>query len=172
MSNASIPARLDGRVALVTAGDTPAGRSLAAALAAAGADVAVTYHNDHAAAAEARRAVTEKGRSCLILPADLSLERECGRIVGRTVYRFGTLDLLALVPSARPAGETILDVEPGELEWLVRTPLLLTRAALPYLNYAVLVTESAFACLPWTLAQVLEKRGVAVTVLDLQGLQP
>ena len=58
---------LAGRVALVTAGSKGIGRAIALRLAADGADVAISYAHDDAAAAESVAAIERLGRRALAM---------------------------------------------------------------------------------------------------------
>ena len=58
--------KLDGKVALITGGDSGIGRAVAIAFAKEGADVAVVYLNEHKDAEETRSMVEEHGKSCLL----------------------------------------------------------------------------------------------------------
>src|SRR5688500_7771646 len=63
--------KLEGRVAIITGGDSGIGRAVALIYAAEGADVAIVYLNEHQDAEETRRRVEEKGRRCLAIAGDV-----------------------------------------------------------------------------------------------------
>jgi NAD(P)-dependent dehydrogenase (short-subunit alcohol dehydrogenase family) len=86
--------RLVDRVALVTGGDSGIGRAVALAFAREGADVAISYLNEHEDAEETRRWVEKAGRSALLLPGDITDEKHCEAIVRKTAEEFGRLDIL------------------------------------------------------------------------------
>lgn len=77
-------------VALITGGDPGIGRVFARG----GADVAVAYLNEHADAAETKRAVENEGRRCILLSRDVTNPKFCKEAVKRTVDEFGKLDIL------------------------------------------------------------------------------
>src|SRR3712207_6272313 len=66
--------KLEGKVAIVTGGDSGIGRAVALIYAKEGADVVIVYLNEHDDANETRRLVEEKGRRCLTLDGDLGSE--------------------------------------------------------------------------------------------------
>ena len=86
--------KLKNKVALITGGDSGIGRAVAVLFAQEGADVAIAYLNEHRDAEETAAMVEEEGRTCLIIPGDLSKERHCEKAVARTVKKFGRIDIL------------------------------------------------------------------------------
>ncbi len=85
--------RLDGKSALVTGGGRGIGRSIALALAEAGADVAVcarTRNQVEAVAVE----IGQRGRKPLALTCDVRKEAEVEATVQRVLKEFGKLDVL------------------------------------------------------------------------------
>src|SRR5438270_4861859 len=87
--------KLEGRVAIITGGDSGIGRSVAVLFAMEGADVAVVYLDEHEDARETKRLVEEKGRSCLLIAGDIGSEAFCKRAIEQTVKRFGRLNIVA-----------------------------------------------------------------------------
>jgi NAD(P)-dependent dehydrogenase (short-subunit alcohol dehydrogenase family) len=85
---------LEGRVALVTGGDSGIGRAVCVAFAKEGADVAIAYLSEHDDAEHTRKLVEEQGRRAIALACDLQSEEECGRVVRETVQELGRLDVL------------------------------------------------------------------------------
>src|SRR6476661_10982702 len=87
--------KLDGRVALITGGDSGIGRGVAVLYAREGADVAIVYlpeEQDDAEVTEA--AVVAEGRRCLLIPGDVRASRFCDDAVQATVDAFGWVDIL------------------------------------------------------------------------------
>src|SRR6266508_1587844 len=64
--------KLQNKIALITGGDSGIGKAVAILFAKEGADVAVSYLNEHADAQDTKRAVELYGRKCLLLPGDVS----------------------------------------------------------------------------------------------------
>jgi citronellol/citronellal dehydrogenase len=79
-----------GRVALVTGGGTGIGRATARELARTGARVAICGRR--AEPLEAVRA--ELGDACLAVQADVRVPEQAAAVVGQTIERFGTIDVL------------------------------------------------------------------------------
>ncbi|MBW8877999.1 MAG: SDR family oxidoreductase [Acidobacteria bacterium] len=87
--------KLEGKVALVTGGDSGIGRAVAYLYAREGADVAIVHlPQEQRDADETRRAIEEEGRRCLDLPGDLTDPQFCRDAVERTVRELGRLDVL------------------------------------------------------------------------------
>jgi NAD(P)-dependent dehydrogenase (short-subunit alcohol dehydrogenase family) len=86
--------KLDGKVALVTGGDSGIGRAVCAAFAKEGADVAIAYLSEDDDAKHTASLVEAEGRRALTLRCDLQQEEECRRIVRETVEELGGLHVL------------------------------------------------------------------------------
>jgi glucose 1-dehydrogenase len=85
---------LENQSALVTGGDSGIGRAIAIGLAKAGADVAINFHSDKAAAEDVRREIEPLGRKALAIQADVSREDEVERMFAEAVACFGALHIL------------------------------------------------------------------------------
>lgn len=110
--------RMANKVALITGGDSGIGRAVAIAYAREGADVVISYLDEHEDAKDTARYVEEVGRQCLLLPGDLAEREQCLAIVEKTVERFGRIDVLVNNAAFQMSHES-LDEIPDE-EW-VRT---------------------------------------------------
>src|SRR6185312_17295354 len=86
--------RLDGKVALITGGDSGIGRAVAALFAREGADVAILYLCEHDDAAKTKQIVEKEGRRALTIPGDIGDKAFCDAAVKRTVDELGRLDIL------------------------------------------------------------------------------
>ena len=110
--------RMANKIALITGGDSGIGRAVAIAYAREGADVAISYLDEHEDAKDTARYVEEAGRQCLLLPGDLAQKEQCLAVVDKTVERFGRIDVLVNNAAFQMTHES-LDEIPDE-EW-VRT---------------------------------------------------
>ena len=85
------PFSLEGKVALVTGGNTGLGQGIAVALAAAGADVAIVGISEPT---ETIARVTALGRRCHAIQADLTSIEPVTRVINETIEGLGGLDIL------------------------------------------------------------------------------
>ncbi|MDB6142229.1 MAG: putative oxidoreductase [Pseudomonas sp.] len=106
--------RLTRKIALITGGDSGIGRAVAIAFAREGADLAISYLNEHEDAQATAQLVEQAGRQCLLLPGDIAQKAQCQDIVNKTVERFGRIDILvnnAAFQMTHPTLEEIPDEE-------------------------------------------------------------
>ena len=141
--------KLDGKVALITGGDSGIGRAVAFLYAREGADVAINYlPEEETDAAEVKRSVEAVGRRCLTLPADLTRPNACSQIVEKTVKEFGQLDILVSNAAYQTRKESVAEVSDEELDRTFKTNVYayvrLVRASLPHLKpgAAIIATSS------------------------------
>jgi NAD(P)-dependent dehydrogenase (short-subunit alcohol dehydrogenase family) len=86
--------KLDGRIALVTGGDSGIGRAVCVAFAKEGADVAIAYLSEDEDAAKTKSLVEAEGRRAITLRCDVQNEDEARGIVTQTVEQLGGLHVL------------------------------------------------------------------------------
>ena len=130
--------KLQGKVALITGGDSGIGRSVAILYAREGADVAIVYLNEHTDANETKQLVEQEGRRCLPLAGDVGDERFCQQAVEQTVNTFGHLDILVNNAAEQHPQESIENISADQLERTFRTNIFsmffMSKAAMPHLK--------------------------------------
>jgi 3-oxoacyl-[acyl-carrier protein] reductase/pteridine reductase len=128
---------LVGKTALVTGGARRLGRGIALALAEAGADVAITFRNSRAEAAETAREIESLGRRALGVECDVRSEASVRSAVAAAVGCFDRLDLVvnnAAVFQSAPLDSLTLDQWDAVFETNARGPFLVAREALAHLR--------------------------------------
>lgn len=86
--------KLKDMVAIITGGDSGIGRSVAVLFAREGADISIVYLNEHTDAEETKHLVEKEGRSCLLIPGDVTDKDFCSYAVKQTIDHFGKLNVL------------------------------------------------------------------------------
>jgi 3-oxoacyl-[acyl-carrier protein] reductase len=130
--------QLEGRAALITGGRR-LGASVAAALAARGADIALTFNRSLADAERAAAEVRRAGRRAVVLQRDLSDPSQCAAAVEQAVASLGRLDVLVNMASVYTAVDfDRLALEDWErvLSVDLRAAFLCSQAAVPHLRAA------------------------------------
>lgn len=130
--------KLDGKVALITGGDSGIGRAVAIGFAKEGADVAIVYMYERRDADDTRQMVERYGRRCLLIEGDLRRSAFSAEAVRQTIERFGKLDVLVLNQGVQFPQRCITDISDEQLDDTFRTNIYphfyMTKAALPYLK--------------------------------------
>jgi len=141
--------KLEGKVALVTGGDSGIGRAVAVLYAREGADVAINYlPAEQSDADETKAAIEREGRRCLLLPGDLTEASLCEDLVDQTVSELGKLDILVSNAAHQNRKDELADLTDEELDTTFRTNVYayirLARAALEHMERGgvILVTSS------------------------------
>jgi 3-oxoacyl-[acyl-carrier protein] reductase/pteridine reductase len=130
---------LSGKSALVTGGARRIGRAIALALAAEGADVAITFLKSEQEARDTVRAIESHDVGAAALECDVRSESSVQAAVAATVERFGRLDVLvnnAAVFDRAPLDEMSVAAWDAVFETNARGPFLVAREALPHLRAA------------------------------------
>ena len=102
--------KLEGKAALITGGDSGIGRAVALAFAREGADVLISYLDEHSDAEETVRIVEKEGRRCVSVAGDIGDEAHCKQLVQRAVEEFGKLDILVNNAAYQDVIESIQEV--------------------------------------------------------------
>jgi NAD(P)-dependent dehydrogenase (short-subunit alcohol dehydrogenase family) len=102
--------KLEGKAAVITGGDSGIGRAVALAFAREGADVLISYLDEHSDAEETVRIVEKEGRRCIPVAGDIGDEALCQQIVERAVEEFGRLDILVNNAAYQDVIESIQEV--------------------------------------------------------------
>jgi len=129
--------RLEGKKAIITGGDSGIGRAIAIAYAREGADVLISYLNEHEDAQETERLVTEAGRKAVLVPGDISTAEQCRAIVQKAVDEFGRIDVLVNNAAHQLTFDEVQEFSDEEWDYTFRTNIYamfwLSKAAVPHM---------------------------------------
>ncbi|HEY7581427.1 MAG TPA: glucose 1-dehydrogenase [Acetobacteraceae bacterium] len=146
--------RLAGKKTIITGADSGIGRAVALAFAREGADVLVSYYNEHQDARETQRLVEGAGRRCVLVPGDIKDPVHCRAIVGKAVEAFGRIDVLVNNAAHQASFSAAEDISDEEWDTTFRTNIhamfYLTKAALRHMREggAIINTTSVNADTP------------------------
>jgi NAD(P)-dependent dehydrogenase (short-subunit alcohol dehydrogenase family) len=143
--------KLMNKVALITGGDSGIGRAVAILFAKEGADIIIIYLNEEADANDTKRAIEKYGRSCELISADISKERNCVLAVKKAVKKFGRVDVLVNNAGMQFETKGLEEIDSDQLIRVFSTNLFamfwITREALPNMKEgsAIINTSSVTA---------------------------
>ncbi|NHN31827.1 SDR family oxidoreductase [Paenibacillus agricola] len=143
--------KLQGKVAIITGGDSGIGKAAAVCYATEGADVVIVYLDEHKDAEETKRLIEQEGTRCLLIAGDVGQEAFCQEVVRKTVDTFGRLDILVNNAAEQHPQESIEDITQEQLEKTFRTNIFsffyFTKAAMAHLKEgsAIINTSSITA---------------------------
>jgi len=109
--------RLEGKATVITGADSGIGRAVALAFAREGADVLISYLNEHEDAQETKRLVEEAGRRAILVPGDISERAHCVAIVDKAVAEFGRIDVLVNNAAFQMSRESIEEIPDDEWDY-------------------------------------------------------
>lgn len=131
---------LKGKRALVTAGGQGLGKAIAAALLKRGCSLAVHYRGSRDGALESVALAESLGLTAVAVQGDLTLEADARRVVDEAAAALGGLDILVNnagdLVGRRLLPEIDLEFWNSVLDVNLKSMMLVTRAALPYLKAA------------------------------------
>jgi NAD(P)-dependent dehydrogenase (short-subunit alcohol dehydrogenase family) len=178
--------KLAGRAALITGADSGIGRAVAIAFAREGADVLISYLEEHEDAKETARWVEQAGRRAVLMAGDVSDPAHCKKLVARAVEEFGHLDILVNNAAYQMTHQSLDDISEEEWDKTFRTNIYsmfyLAKTAVPHMKpgsaivnttsinakspnptlLAYATTKGAIANFTAGLAQLLADKGIRV----------
>ncbi|ANU09844.1 short-chain dehydrogenase/reductase SDR [Planococcus antarcticus DSM 14505] len=128
--------KLEGKVALITGGDSGIGRAVAVAYAKEGASIAIAYLDEHEDAEETIKAIESYGAKGVKFATDISDVENCNQLVVDVISEFGQLNVLVNNAGKQFPQDDFLAISPDQLMETFSTNIFsmfyLTQAALPH----------------------------------------
>ncbi|MFQ6395579.1 SDR family oxidoreductase [Nocardia sp. KC 131] len=178
--------KLTGKATVITGGDSGIGRAVAIAFAREGADVLISYLDEHEDAQQVASLVEDAGRKAVLVAGDLSEPAHCREVIDRAAKEFGRIDVLVSNAAYQMTHESLEEISDEEFDYTFRLNVgayfQLVKAALPHMSagssiigsssvnsdmpsptlapYAA--TKAAIANLSASLAQLLGEKGIRV----------
>jgi NAD(P)-dependent dehydrogenase (short-subunit alcohol dehydrogenase family) len=176
--------RLAGKAAVITGADSGIGRAVAIAYAREGADVLISYLDEHEDARETASWVERAGRTAVLVPGDIASPAHCRAVIDAAVTEFGRVDVLVSNAAQQMTHDKVEDISDQEWDRTLAVNLsaffYLVKAALPHMQPgasiigtssvnsdsptpALLpydVTKAGIANMTAALAQLLAPRGI------------
>jgi NAD(P)-dependent dehydrogenase (short-subunit alcohol dehydrogenase family) len=146
-SNYRASGKLNNKVALITGGDSGIGKAVAIYFAKEGADIAISYLNEHSDAEETKRLIEAEGRTCILLPGDIGSESYCKEIINKVISTFKKIDILVNNAAEQHPQKSLLNITAEQLDRTFKTNVYsffyLTKAALPHLESGASIINTA-----------------------------
>ena len=139
--------RLKDKRAIITGGDSGIGRAVAIAYAREGADVLISYLEEHEDAEHTKRLVEAAGRKAVLVPGDIQDAKHCRHIIAKAVAELGGIDILVNNAAHQASFKEITDIADEEWELTFKVNIhaifYLTKAAVPHLQPGSAIINTA-----------------------------
>jgi hypothetical protein len=161
--------RLTGKAAVITGGDSGIGRAVAIAFAREGADVLISYLNEHEDAKDTAKYVEEAGRKCVLVPGDLADRAHQKTIIPKAVEEFGRVDVLVNNAAFQMSHDSLDEISDEEWDHTLAVNLTamftLTKDAIPHMQPGASIINSSSVNSdnpsPNLIAYAMTKAGIA-----------
>jgi hypothetical protein len=147
-------ARLANKKAVITGADSGIGRAVALAFAREGADILVSYYDEHEDARETQRLIESAGQKCVLISGDIKDAGHCRDLIAKAAEAFGRIDVLVNNAAHQASFESAEEISDDEWDVTFRTNIYsmfyLTKAALQHMQpgAAIINTTSVNADAP------------------------
>ena len=139
--------RLLDKKVLLTGGDSGIGRAVAIAFAREGADLLISYLDEHEDAKSTKRLVEDAGRRCLLMPGDIADPAHCRKLVASAVEAFGRIDVLVNNAAHQMTFESPDEI--SDREWQrtfavnIFSMFYISKAAIPHMKAGSAIINTA-----------------------------
>ena len=129
---------LNGKVAIITGGDSGIGRAIAIAYANQGADLVIAYYNEQKDAEETKKLIEALGRKCTLIEGDISKADFCKNVIDMTINKYTKLDILINNASIQYECKDIKGLTDEQFDKTIKTNIYgtfyMTREALKHMK--------------------------------------
>lgn len=147
MENYKAAGKLEGKVALITGGDSGIGRAVGIAYAKEGADVAFIYLEEDKDARETAEHIEAEGVSCLMIKGDIGDKKFCDKVVEQVEEKLGHINILVNNAAEQHEQKDFLKITEQQLLRTYQTNIFsifyLTQAALKYMKEGDAIINTA-----------------------------
>ena len=130
--------KLNGKVAIVTGGDSGLGRACSIAFVKEGAKVVIVYYNETKDAMDTKEYIEKLGGDCLLIKGDITEHSFCKKIVNDTLNKYGKIDILVNNAGVQYQQDKLEDITDQQFDWTMKVNIYgmfyLTKEVLPYLK--------------------------------------
>lgn len=146
--------RLAGKKAVITGADSGIGRAVAIAFAREGADLLISYLNEHDDAKDVKAIIESEGCKAVLLPGDLRNPEHCRYVIEHAVKVLGGVDILVNNAAHQATFKDIGEISDEEWETTFETNIhamfYLSKAAVPHMKpgSAIINTASVNSDMP------------------------
>lgn len=130
--------KLNGKVAIITGGDSGLGRACAVYYAKEGASVVIPYYDEHVDANDTKKYIEKLGGKCLLLSGDITDKSFCKKIVEETLNSFGKIDILVNNAGVQYQADSLECISDEQFDYTMKVNVYgmfyLTKEVLPYLK--------------------------------------
>jgi NAD(P)-dependent dehydrogenase (short-subunit alcohol dehydrogenase family) len=146
--------RLKGKKAVITGADSGIGRAVAIAYAREGADVLISYLDEHEDAEETKRQVEAAGQKAVLVAGDIQNADHCRTIIDKAVGELRGIDILVNNAAHQASFKDIGDISDEEWELTFKVNIhamfYLTKAAVPHMKpgSSIIATASINSDMP------------------------
>jgi NAD(P)-dependent dehydrogenase (short-subunit alcohol dehydrogenase family) len=139
--------KLQGKVAVITGGDSGIGRAVAISFAKEGADVVIAYLDEHEDAKQTEAEVRRYGKDALLIATDISKEDNCKKIIDQALEKFHKIDILVNNAAVQFVQHNIEDISAEQLEYTFKVNIFsqfyLTKFAVPHMQEGSSIINTA-----------------------------
>ncbi len=130
--------KLEGKVAVITGGDSGIGRAVAVLFAREGAHVAILYLCEEEDARHTKAAVEAEGQRCVCIAGDVKDNSFCQQAIQHVMESFGQINILVNNAAFQEHASSLLDISPERLDETFKTNVYgyfnMAHAVLPHLE--------------------------------------